>query len=97
MAKQAAGRTRNCVRTEMAFASKKAILNVEFFRSECRALFGPSGGTRLGAIFRNADFSLCEGEIGRAAVYHAHSGTVCATPAGAGRETCAAHRADGDR
>jgi ATP-dependent RNA helicase RhlE len=70
------------VRTATASASKKAILNVECYRSECRALSGASDGTRFrtcrgtlfGAIFRNGDFSLYEGEIGGGAVYHADSG-----------------------
>src|SRR3981189_1277610 len=44
-------RPRTRVRTATASASKKAILNGECFRSECRELFGAPGGTRLGALF----------------------------------------------
>src|SRR5216684_8228576 len=79
-------RPRIRVRTATASASKKVILNVECYRSECGALFGASGGTRHGAIFRNADFSLYEGEIGCGAVYHADAGTGCGNPAGSGRQ-----------
>src|ERR1700704_1095279 len=55
-------RPRIRVRTATASASKKVILNVECNRSECRALHGDSAGSRRSALFRNADFSLCEGE-----------------------------------
>src|SRR5712671_2728068 len=90
-------RPRTRVRTATASASKKAILNVECFRSECRALFGASGGTRHSALFRNADFSLYEGEIGCGAVYHADAGAGRGRPAGAGRQRRAGNGADGNR
>jgi len=54
------------VRAATASASKKVILNVDSFRSESRELSGASGGTRLGAIFGNADFSLHKGKIATA-------------------------------
>src|SRR5713226_6404536 len=90
-------RSQICVRTATASASKKVILNVECFRSECRALLGASGGKRLSAIFRNVDLSLCEGAIGRGTVYHADAGTGCGNPASAGRQRCAGDGADGNR
>src|SRR5258708_4261889 len=90
-------RPRIRVRTATASASKKVILNVECFRSECRALFGGSAGTRVSAIFRNVDFSLCERAIGRGAFYSADSGTGCGNPAGAGRQRRARNSADGYR
>src|SRR5712692_9096323 len=88
-------RPRVRVRTATASASKKVILNVECFRSECRALLAASGGKRLSAIFRNVDLSLCEGEIGRGAIYDADSGTGCGNPASAGRQRCAGNGAAG--
>src|SRR5882672_956797 len=86
LAKQAAGRTRIRVRTATASASKKVILNVECSRSECRELSGASDGTRLGAIFGNADFSLHQGEIGGGEVYDADSRAGGYDPASSGRQ-----------
>jgi len=40
----------------------------------------PLADMRLSAIFRNADFALCEGEIGSGAIYHADAGTGCGDP-----------------
>src|SRR6266436_4199705 len=90
-------RPRTRVRTATASASKKVILNVECFRSECRGLFGASSGTRLGAIFRNADFSLYEGAIGCGAVHYADSRAGCSHPASAGRQRRARNGTDGNR
>ena len=85
LAKQAAGRLRIRLRAATASASKKAILNVECFRSECRELSGASEGTRLGAILRNADFCLHQGAIGGGEVYDADSRAGGDDPASAGR------------
>src|SRR6266481_6352616 len=90
-------RPRTRVRTATASASKKAILNVECVRSEGRALFGASGGTRLSALFRNADLSLCEGAIGCGEVYYADAGSGCGHPASTGRQRRAGNGADGNR
>src|SRR5260370_3063478 len=90
-------RSQICARTATASASKKVILNVECFRSERRMLLGASAGTRLSALFRNADFSLYEGAIGSGAVYHADAGPGCGDPASAGRQRCAGNSADRNR
>src|SRR6266403_5482902 len=90
-------RSQICVRTATASASKKVILNVECFRSECRALLGASRGIRLSALFRNADLSLYEGASGSGAVYHADAGPGCGHSASAGRQRCAGNSADGNR
>src|SRR5882762_5211447 len=78
-------RPRTRVRAATASASKKVILNVECFRSECGELFGASDGTRFGAIFGNADFSLHQGAIGGGEVFDADSRAGGDDPASIGR------------